>query len=469
MNLVWRTESLQPGASDRPRLAIVSTYDELCGIAGYTRALERQLQPLFEVSVLELDQYYLRSPHAAVQKLADRHIRELAQRLRAFDFVNIQLEYGTLGRTPQQILRRFRLLARAAPALSVTFHTVLPADRLDLAEVMGQAGRLKLAAAGQSIGSWYRRTLLTRGLLGVLRRLQRVKPVCIITHTRRDARLLADVYRLREVRHHPLAFVTPAMRAEIEAAPTRDRFPLLATLPPGTKLIGSFGFLSEYKGFETVIRALRHLPEDHHLLIFGGVHPQTIKPRAPIDPYLLKLLDETNIDRTVFDDLAARAADGMQVSVAIDAASRDLLSAHPQSLLGRVHFMGALSDSDFLAAMTLCDCVVLAYLEVGQSASGPISMALEMGRRVIASRTNTFLQYAKYHPGQIEFFDIGNHVELAGRLRAAAPADCAQRVLDYNAATNAALYLEANSRWDGRSPPARPAAAPARAAMASGS
>ena len=62
----------------RPRVAIVSTYDELCGIAGYTRALEKQLRPLMEIEVFDLDQYLLRSPHRRVQKLADRHIREIS-------------------------------------------------------------------------------------------------------------------------------------------------------------------------------------------------------------------------------------------------------------------------------------------------------------------------------------------------------------------------------------------------------
>lgn len=33
----------------KQRSAIISTYDELCGIAGYTRALERQLAPLMDV------------------------------------------------------------------------------------------------------------------------------------------------------------------------------------------------------------------------------------------------------------------------------------------------------------------------------------------------------------------------------------------------------------------------------------
>ena len=113
------------------RLAIVSTYDEMCGIAGYTRALEQQLHPHVEVTVFDLDQYLLRSQHTRVQRLADLHIKSIAARLREFDSVNIQLEYGTLGRTETQINRRLRRLVNAAPAVSVTFHTVLGHEPLD--------------------------------------------------------------------------------------------------------------------------------------------------------------------------------------------------------------------------------------------------------------------------------------------------------------------------------------------------
>jgi len=94
------------------------------------------------------------------------------------------------------------------------------------------------------------------------------------------------------------------------------------------------------------------------------------------------------------------------VSFAVDGSMRDLLVEHPKDLSRRIHFLGAQSDADFLSGMAVCDAVVFPYLEVGQSSSGPISQSLELGCRVIASRTHTFLQFAKYHPETIEFFDI---------------------------------------------------------------
>ena len=63
---------------------------------------------------------------------------------------------------------------------------------------------------------------------------------------------------------------------------------------------------------------------------------------------------------------------------------------------------------------------------------------------MIASRTHTFLQFAKYHPNSIEFFDIGNHLELAGRILARPQFDVCKRPLAFNVETNKATYLAAN-------------------------
>jgi glycosyltransferase involved in cell wall biosynthesis len=433
-------------ASPRRRLAIISTYDELCGIAGYTRALERQLAGSFDITVMDLDQYLLRSPHRAVQKLADAHIRAIAAQLPAFDAVNIQLEFGTIGVTTDQILRRFKRLTRRAGQLSVTFHTILPAERFDWTACFKLLRGFRVRAA-IDLGLSYRRgAVLTRGIYNMLQRRQYIAPTRVIVHTKRDMRLLRDVFGLRQVLHHPLSFVTPGERTQVRANVSRAQFPLLRTLPPAAHLIGVFGFVSEYKGFDTAIRALRLLPPDHHLLIFGGIHPQTIRKHTPIDPYLRKLLDTAYVDRTLLDDFSERGGNSASLQLSLDSSSASLLEHHPKNLVGRVHFMGALTDSDFLSAMAVCDAVVMAYQEVGQSASGPISQALEMGCRVIASRTNAFLQFARYHPGQFEFFDIGNHLELAERLAADSPIDCAARTLRYDWSTNRAVYEKAHAR-----------------------
>src|SRR6266852_8609563 len=117
----------------RESLAIVSTGSRLCGVAAYTAALRRQLSDAFDITVFDLDQYLLRSPHRRVRKLADRHIKEICDAIRRFDAVNLQLEHGTLGRYTRDIHRRFCWLTAAAPRLSVTFHTLLMPATFDAA------------------------------------------------------------------------------------------------------------------------------------------------------------------------------------------------------------------------------------------------------------------------------------------------------------------------------------------------
>jgi len=215
------------------------------------------------------------------------------------------------------------------------------------------------------------------------------------------------------------------------------------------RLIGVFGFLNEYKGVGTAIEALHHLPKNHHLLIFGGVHPQEIGVRQPRHPYISSLFDRAHLDATFYDGIGAGAATVAAharppVVIEADKGLEQLLAAHPKDVSARIHFMGALDEADFLTGMAVCDAVVFPYLEVGQSASGPISQALELGCRIIASRTITFLEFAEYHKNAIEFFDIGNHLELAERLLARRQFAPRQGLPEFNSATNKATYVRAN-------------------------
>src|SRR6266446_6856289 len=122
---------LATAPSRKERLAIVSSESRLCGIAAYAAALRRQLSDAFDITVFDLDQYLLRSPHRRVRKLADRHVKEICNAIRHFDVVNLQLEHGTLGRYSRDIFRRFCWLTAAAPRLSVTFHTLLMPPHFD--------------------------------------------------------------------------------------------------------------------------------------------------------------------------------------------------------------------------------------------------------------------------------------------------------------------------------------------------
>jgi glycosyltransferase involved in cell wall biosynthesis len=448
--------------SPRPRLAVISTYSDFCGIAAYTRALEKQLGDIYEVTIFDLDQYLLRSTHRRVRRFGDHHIRDICRELQKFDAVNLQLEYGTLGYGCRAIYRRFRWIVRAAPRISVTFHTVFLADGFDYLSCLKELFRFDFPKAIELSRSYYRSHLLSAGIARQLRRAQRFKPVSVIVHTRHDRANMKYVHGLRQVYDHPLSFLGKADAETVCRGASRCQFAVLDQVPGDAKLIGVFGFFGRYKGFETVARALHHLPKEYHLLIFGGVHPNEIKPHQPIDPVVSALFEAGYIDTNIAERVASRPGSGAPaVSIAVEGAACDLLIGHPKDLSERMHFLGAMPDDEFLSGMAICDAVVFPYLEVGQSASGPISQALELGCRIIASRTRTFLQFARYHPRMIEFFDIGNHLELAARLLARPEFDPQKRRPSFNSATSRATYLAANG---GRRTPtparrAQPAAA----------
>jgi glycosyltransferase involved in cell wall biosynthesis len=161
------------------------------------------------------------------------------------------------------------------------------------------------------------------------------------------------------VHQHPLAFLSGAEIDTIAKQAKRQRFPLIEPLHDTCKLIGVFGFLNNYKGFGTVIRALHHLSPDYHLLIFGGTHPNEIQAQQPLHPYIASLLEEGHVDATLYDQIVAGSPQSVNLSLDIERHFADLVGGHPRDLSGRIHFMGAVDDADFLAGMAVCDVVVM--------------------------------------------------------------------------------------------------------------
>ncbi|MFX1815406.1 hypothetical protein PXJ20_32990, partial [Paraburkholderia sp. A1RI_3L] len=61
---------------------MISTYDELCGIASYARAIVRQLSPWFDITVFDLDQYVFRHRSRRIRKMANLEIERICKELK---------------------------------------------------------------------------------------------------------------------------------------------------------------------------------------------------------------------------------------------------------------------------------------------------------------------------------------------------------------------------------------------------
>lgn len=413
------------------RLAVVTTYDDLCGIAGFSRSLVRALEPHYDVEVFDLDQFLLRLTDRLGRQKGDLYFKSICRQLREFDIVNLQLEFGTLGTLEKDIFRRMEWLCRAAPELSVTFHTVPRLEAIDWAHIGRLVGRFRFSQAlNYYMGVSFQKSVART--YSLLRRTARRKPLSLIVHTRRDRRYLEVVQDFKKVYDHPLSFLQADEAENVLEQAKRTPFASLTVAPEGTVSVGVFGFLSPYKGFETAIRAMRYLPPNYHLYVFGGVHPNDIMPKR-MHSYVMKLIREVSSDFTLLDRLTrspsrpeddkfdnlddeTAAKPTMNLSLGSIAEAEKLVQGQMDSLLKRVHFVGALSDEEFFVSVASCDVVVLPYHEVMQSSSGPASIAIELGRRTVLSRTKGFLQLGRYFPNRLEYFDIGNHLQLVSIL-----------------------------------------------------
>lgn len=429
--------------SSKPSLAIVGTFDELCGIAAYVKTMVRLLGDHFDVTVFDLDQFLFKHPSPTVQRLAEVEVRRICRELQGFDAVNIQLEHGLFGTSPRMILRRLKRVIRSSRTLVITFHTIISGERASLGSVLRSAARGRPVRGIQEFRKLRQDNVLSEGLYrfisGEQRRRGERDPVSIVVHTRRDSRMLQIVHGLRNVYDHPLAQLDAARVAEIRSRADRSRFPGLAKVPPDALLLGCFGFLSPYKGFDTAVRALALLPDRYHLGIFGATHPGSSKPFAKRDPYVSKLLHLLHAGERV---LTPRKRQGINLSVEGKDLPELMAAGDPADISERVHFLGALSDDDFPAAISVCDTVLLPYREVGQSSSGPLCLGVELGKHVIATRTRAFLQAQRYYKNRYRTIDIDNHVELAQAIEAESGVITEYPLPSaYNADSNRALYV----------------------------
>lgn len=376
------------------KLAIISSYDEGCGNASYSHALKLAFSEVVETDVLTLDLKLLQKRGSFVGAAADRHIDELANKLSAYDLVNIQFEAGLYGSRIKDILRRFVKLADAARNLIVTMHRIDPLESLPTPWP-------KRALKGLT-SSKYRREArqdtypqLYKDVIDYCNTLSKRKNVWICVHTKREARLVTGLYGMAKCFDYPLAFMLPEERKRILETSDRLSFIRKHNFPDGAKVVGVFGFYGAYKGFETAIRALELLPRDYFLGVFGGQHPQNISMNKEIDQHLAHLL-------------------GL---ISAKGPSANLRDPETLPLGDRVRFIGTLSDPDFLEALRCCDAVALPYLEVGQSMSGIFALATEMQSRLYCTSNHSFTETLRYYGDVAEIFDIGNFVQLAQKIR----------------------------------------------------
>ena len=371
------------------KLAIISTYNESCGNASYTEVLRKEFSKYYEVDILPLQLDILSSNASNIKKIANKHIDEISQAVKNYDYVNIQFEAGLYGNTKNDILRRVKKIIKASNNVILTMH------RVDLPKSIFSLKTFKVLVSSKNIIGNLRRIRneiyfksLYKDLIKIMKDHSKNNGSNIIVHTKRDKKTIERFFDFKNVHDFPLTFLNKEERLREKNISERNGFIERYSLNKNDKIIGIFGYISEYKGHETIIKALSYLPDDYKLLIFGSQHPMSIQEYKSCDDYIEKLLQLI-----------------------------ENISKNKKSFNERIQFLGNLDDDRFIEALDCCDFAVLPYLEVNQGGSGIASLVLETKINALYSNNKAFDELNKYFPNTFSRFDIGNYMELAKKIK----------------------------------------------------
>ena len=425
----------------RKSLAIISSYNEACGNASYTHVLAEEFAKHVDVDIIPLDLFLLQSRFPRVMRAAEKHIEEICAKVRHYDYVNIQFEMGLYGRDPMRAVKRVLKIIGVAKNVIVTMHRIDYEASPKLKSFVRSVFRL---SPYPFLHSRYERKATDAYFyfLKHIKRLNMRKNVSIMVHTKRERRILKYVFGIDNAVDFPITFLNKEKRSSYLFS-SAEKFKKKYNIESGKKIVGVFGFISAYKGFETAIRALDILPENYILFIFGSQHPQSIEKNVPIDPYIENILKDIDKTTSSYVGKMTKVNEGVVLELApvIKPVQRQNIP-----LRDRIYFIGNVDDEDFIEALRCCDAVVLPYIETGQSMSGVAALTLEVKANSFFANNLSFMELRKYFGDSFYRFDIGNYVELAQKIMNSQPGKFDEK-LDkayekYNIEENIKLHLE---------------------------
>ena len=398
--------------SNKPKLALISTWKTACGIAAFSHKMVPGLEEKFDVDVFPLDQSILKANEKRIIKLGDKLIDDIVSKLKNYDLVNIQFEPGIFGNRPKDIFRRIFNIIDNSKKCYITFHTIKQGSKFRYPALI----KLAITRPIKAIDYWNAKGL-DYEYIKMYAKLDtpKYKHVFCHYHTKSAQRYINVRYKNIKTINFPLTFISAEDKRRYKESAPKDRQWIVDkfNLPEGSKIISCYGFISKYKGFETVINALYQLPKEYKLCIFGAVHPNSIQLFGSTDKYLQSLLGQIDRKEKGIPDIVETLLESdKDIAFSLEDVKKLYNDSADKDKHDRVIFGGSLDDDDFERAINGSDINVMSYLEVGQTSSGPIALSLDLSKNTISTYNKCFLQLRKYAPNCFDLFDIGNHVQL---------------------------------------------------------
>lgn len=436
----------------KKKLGIISTYNSNDGMAIYVKILERFLKEEFEIKIIEIDRNYLESPTRTMQKLRRRHFKKLAKETQDCDVLNIQFENWMFGTSNTESFQNFKRMIDNGKPLVVTLHYVSRPDVVETAPSVLLAYRYLKDAGFNPFRALARyknevgRDQGFRGMVNYLRVRALTTYTACLVHNKLDYFRMKEMLKFQNVAMHPIRYLTPEEREAAIARGKTHREKLVKELArdgnTDIKIIGIFGFIDWSKGHMVALRALRHLPKNYHVVIYGALPKYSINDDSPD---VLKNVNFSGSGNAFLEAMIEEAEGLNKFSYAYlprTQTPNNKYGRAPGVDYPRVHFMGGPpSTEEFVTAVAGVDYVVVPYYQTFLTASGNATWALEVRKPIMATRCTAFTEMARLFPNRLNLFEIGNFVQLA-RLIEAQGDTPPHDDLPYTTESNAALYID---------------------------
>lgn len=415
-------------------LGIISSYQDNCGNATYTKQISHDLKNYFKkVDCIELNQRMIHS------NFYDKVKSEVIDQVNKYDYINIQCEPALFHKKVRKAIKFIEEIidARNGENILITFHSLgISQEIFNLSPIQKKLFRLKLAIfkkKRKSIDSYKDTQSL---ILQKVKKLQQQgKNISIIVHQKE----LSEKLSLLNISSyfHPIVSANSADIIKFSNNNIRDITLDKYQLDKNLTYIGCYGFYGPYKGVDVVVDALKFLPENYHLILSSNCHPiNNLKIRSVLvnrDKKNNKSKDYNNQSNSVVE--------------------QDLYMVYlmnkiiNNNLFDRIHFVNHIIDEEeFKQLISAVDISVFPYYEVAQQGSGPVSYSTHLSNsgKIILSRTNLFETYEKnFFKDCFTFFDQGNYLELSKKiLKVKSKKDELQKArAKYNPESNCLTYI----------------------------
>ncbi|USE33905.1 hypothetical protein [Endozoicomonas sp. SCSIO W0465] len=377
------------------KLGIISSFNIMCGNATYTKAIIDGIQEYYDIEPIEI-------PVSLQKNHNSKNIKEIIEKLKSFDAVNLQLELSLYGPTPKLATALVQKMINTNRIKSITMHRV-EEETPNIIKTIYQSYKihgfknltdnLLMNYVKKNIYKSYKEIIITACK----------KKIVFIVHTNRERSRIARIRRDAKVFVHPILWP--------ENIKSKNNIILKERFNNDNKVIGVFGFVSHYKNFLQVARVAKR--EDYNLVIAGSTHPT--------NQGYGKLNDKNNASWLVSNELYGK-------------------DTHYKGY----YILTAPEDDIFLTLIENVDLVIIPYLETEQSGSGIASLAIQYGKRVIFSDTALITELNYFLNKKPFLFDVNSDASMVSAIKDALYFQSAYEIKfeGYSFSSNIKTYID---------------------------